>query len=76
VDTTQSERRLGGILGVGCQQHLKLAYGAGGVALLQPQLSQPLVQLMQHLVNHGTHHRGQATTMRGRPMRQRQRHLV
>ena len=25
--------------------------------------SQPLVQLMQHLVNHGTHHRGQATTM-------------
>ena len=24
---------------------------------------EPLVQLMQHLVNHGTHHRGQATTM-------------
>ena len=25
--------------------------------------AEPLVQLMQHLVNHGTHHRGQATTM-------------
>jgi len=25
--------------------------------------AEPLVQLMQHLVNHGTHHRGQVTTM-------------
>jgi uncharacterized damage-inducible protein DinB len=25
--------------------------------------SEPLVQLMQHLVNHGTYHRGQVTTM-------------
>jgi uncharacterized damage-inducible protein DinB len=25
--------------------------------------AEPLAQLMQHLVNHGTHHRGQATTM-------------
>jgi uncharacterized damage-inducible protein DinB len=25
--------------------------------------SEPLVHLMQHLVNHGTYHRGQVTTM-------------
>ena len=25
--------------------------------------AEPLVQLMQHLVNHGTYHRGQITTM-------------
>jgi uncharacterized damage-inducible protein DinB len=25
--------------------------------------AEPLVQLMQHLVNHGTYHRGQVTTM-------------
>ena len=25
--------------------------------------SEPLVQLMQHVVNHGTYHRGQVTTL-------------
>jgi uncharacterized damage-inducible protein DinB len=25
--------------------------------------SEPLVQLLQHLVNHGTYHRGQVTTL-------------
>jgi uncharacterized damage-inducible protein DinB len=59
ADTVEQERRefLRGLSEDALQAPLQFSDMAGTL------YAEPLVQLMQHLVNHGTYHRGQVTTM-------------
>jgi len=59
ANSIEQERRnfLGGLTDDALQARLQFSDMAG------TPYAEPLVQLMQHLVNHGTYHRGQVTTM-------------